>query len=90
MRRAAKVDANQPAIVTALRKAGATVQQLKGVGDSCPDLLIGYRTRNFLLEIKQPGEQLRPGQRKWIDVWRGQACVAYSAEEALRIIGAVR
>ena len=36
MRRAAKVDANQPEIVQALRKAGCFVQPLHTVGQASP------------------------------------------------------
>ena len=52
MKRAAKVDANQKQIVTALRQAGCTVQSLATVGKGCPDLIVGCQGRNFLLEIK--------------------------------------
>lgn len=89
-RRASKVDANQALIVAALRKAGATVQHLHTVGADCPDLLVGYRAQNFVIEVKQPKEKLRPGQEVWFTEWRGQACVAHSAEEALLSIGAIR
>jgi hypothetical protein len=89
-RRAARVDANQAAIVACLRKAGATVQHLHRVADDCPDLLVGYRAQNFVIEVKMPKEQLRPGQRAWMESWRGQACVAHSCEEALYSIGALK
>jgi hypothetical protein len=52
VRRAAKVDANQREVVAALRGAGATVQLLHAVGEGCPDLLVGYRGGNYLLEVK--------------------------------------
>ncbi len=89
-RRAAKVDASQAMIVQALRKAGATVQHMHEVGRNCPDLLVGYRAQNFVIEIKQPGKKLKPGQRLWFEAWKGQACVATTAEEALRSIGAIK
>ena len=54
MRRAAHVDANQPAIVQALLEAGYTVQSLAGVGCGCPDLVVGARRLNVLLEVKNP------------------------------------
>ena len=53
MRRAAKVDGNQAEIVSALRQVGAEVQSLASVGQGVPDLLVGFRSRNFLLECKQ-------------------------------------
>ncbi len=53
MRRAANVDRNQPEIVAALRAAGATVEYLHAVGGGCPDLLVGYRGANYVLEVKE-------------------------------------
>lgn len=41
--RAAKTDANQTAIVEALRARGHRVQSLAGVGKGVPDLLVGAR-----------------------------------------------
>ena len=90
MRRAAKVDANQESIVAALRKAGATVQFLNKQGDDCPDLLVGYRAENFVIEVKMPKGKLTPGQAVWMRDWRGQACVAHTPEEALLSIGALK
>ena len=52
MRRAAKVDANQTEIVKALRQVGASVQSLAATGKGCPDLLVGIRGLNFLIEVK--------------------------------------
>jgi len=89
-RHAARVDANQATIVAALRKAGASVQPLFRVGDDCPDLLIGYRSQNFVIEVKTPKGLLSPGQTLWFRDWRGQACIAHTAEEALRSIGALK
>jgi hypothetical protein len=90
MRRAAKVDANQAEIVAALRKAGATVEPLHRQGGGCPDLLVGYRGENFLIEIKIPSEKQNELQRLWAADWRGLAYVAHSTEEALKSIGAVK
>ena len=52
MRRAAKIDANQTEIVKALRQVGASVQSLASTGKGCPDLLVGFRGVNWLLEVK--------------------------------------
>jgi len=43
MRRTAKVDANHREIVDALRRIGAGVQSLAGVGNGVPDLLVYFR-----------------------------------------------
>lgn len=95
MRRAAKVDANQAEIVAALRAVGATVQPLHAVGQGCPDLLVGYRGINFLLEVKDgekppSARKLTPDQVSWHDTWRGTVHVVMNPKIALEIIGALR
>lgn len=59
MRRAAKVDDNQVEVVRKLRLLGASVTDLSAVGAGCPDLLVGYRGANYLLEVKRPDASLR-------------------------------
>ena len=94
MRRAARVDENQREIVAALRAAGATVEPLHFVGRGFPDILVGYRGRNYLIEIKDGRKppsrrRLTPDEQAWHERWRGQVAVAESVEDALKIIGAV-
>lgn len=94
MRRRANVDINHREIVAALRSIGATVQDLAAVGRGCPDLLVGYRGQNWLIEVKRADNgpkkaALRPEQATWHDAWRGQTAVAHSIDEALRAIGAL-
>ena len=91
MRRAAKVDANQAEIVQALRQIGAVVQSLAAVGNGCPDLLVGFRGKNWLLEIKDgskpPSAQaLTPHQVEWHRVWQGHVVVVNSVESAIAAI----
>jgi hypothetical protein len=83
----AKVDANQPAIVKALRDIGATVQHLHMVGDGCPDILVGFRGRTYLMEIKASKRaKLTPDERAWHESWRGTVFVVTSPEQAIEII----
>lgn len=90
MRRAARVDANQGAIVAALLAAGASVEVIgKPV-----DLLVGFGGRNLLLECKDgdktPGNRpLTKAQKKFIPNWRGSVAIALTPEDALRAIGAI-
>jgi len=93
MIRAAKVDSNQPEIVKALRKIGATVlitSQLKNAFD----ILVGYRGKLFIIEIKDgtlpPSKRkLSPGENKCKKNF-GRVGVTYhianSVDEALNII----
>ena len=82
-------DANQAEIVADLRKAGATVFSLHEVGRGCPDILVGFRRVNYLIEIKMKSGRLRFSQVEWHWSWNGQVDVARTSEEALRIIGAI-
>ena len=94
MRRAAKRDDNEAAIVIALERAGATVARLSG--PDLPDLLVGYRGTNTLMEVKRAagkkggtsGRELLPGQAAWHATWRGAPPVVVRGPiEALRAIG---
>ena len=92
MRRAAKIDACQPEIVKALRSAGVSVQPLHTVGKGCPDLLVGVRGMNLLMEVKDgslpPSRRCKtPDQETWHADWRGQVCVVESVEQALNAVG---
>lgn len=60
-----RVDANQTAIVQALRQMGAAAYSLTGVGGGFPDLLCAFRGQWSLLEIKQPGKTLKATQEAW-------------------------
>jgi hypothetical protein len=94
MRRAAKVDANQDQVVSALRAAGAAVQSLAAIGKGVPDLLVSFRGRLFLLEVKdgakvKSAQKLTEAQAKWHQTWAAQVEVVNSPEAALRAIGAM-
>lgn len=95
MRRAAKVDANQEQVVSALRAAGAVVQSLAAIGKGVPDLLVSFRGSLFLLEVKDgskvpSAQKLTKDQLTWHQAWGAPVEVVKSPEQALRAIGAVR
>lgn len=90
----ARVDENQRQIVAALRQAGASVQHLHAVGQGCPDILVGFRGANHLLELKDGSKPpsargLTDAQLRWHSIWQGQVAIAEDEMQALRIIGAI-
>ena len=94
-RRASKVDDNHAAIVRALRDVGATVLSLAAVGGGCPDLVVGFRTTNYLIEVKDgakpPSARKRtPAQAHFAETWRGSHSLVNSPREALQAIGATK
>ena len=84
-----RVDSNQAEIVADLRKCGATVLLLHEVGKGSPDILVGFRGVNYLIEIKVPDGKLNVLQQLFYGDWRGQVAIARTSEEALHIIGAL-
>jgi hypothetical protein len=82
MRRAARADGNQTAIVQALRAVGALPYYIK---EPC-DLIVGYRGKNTLLEIKNREGRLTKSQVEFIATWPGQIEVVYTVEEALKAV----
>ena len=82
-----RVDDNQSQIVRELRRVGMDVQHLHGVGQGCPDILVGYRGRNILLEIKKDEKaKLTADQVIWHQTWRGQVAVVSNPQAAIKAV----
>jgi len=91
MRRAARTDKNHEEVVNALRTIGASVQSLTATGKGCPDLLVGYRGINYLMEVKDgnkvpSAQKLTIDQEHWHNLWRGSVHIVKSVDEALKIL----
>jgi hypothetical protein len=87
MRHAARVDANQDQVITALRAAGAYVWII-----GLPvDLLVGYKDRTLLMEVKTgPKKPLTALQHAFFANWTGGTLARVDGPEAalnaLRVI----
>lgn len=87
-------DANHAEIVRTLKECGCSVLDLAGVGSKCPDLLVGFRGANTLMEIKTDSRnkylrQHEEKQREWREAWRGNACLVTTPHEALKAVGVI-
>ena len=79
--KAPRRDVSEKGIVLALTALGCSVQPLSGKG--VPDLLVGIRGINILLECKAPsgpkggtsGRNLTPDQETWFASWHGASPV---------------
>ena len=88
IRRAARIDANQTAVVSALRAAGAYVWII-----GLPvDLLVGYKGHTFLVEVKNgPRKRLTALQEDFFNNWSGSTLARIDGPEAaLRMIGVIK
>ena len=87
MRYAARVDANQEQIVSALRAAGAYVWII-----GLPvDLLVGYNNHTFLIEVKDGSKKrLTKLQEDFFAKWTGGSLERIEGpEQALKMIGII-
>lgn len=84
-RRRPRTDVNHKEIVSALRKAGALVQSLAGVGSGCPDILCFASGRLVLLELKAGKGKVTDDQIAFLKAgW--PVFVVRDAESAIAIV----
>lgn len=87
-RRAAKIDENQPGIVSELRKRGYSVV----VGHD--DILVGHRGKTYWYEIKEPSNvsvktglinpsSLKKSQKELLATFKGHYQVVWSAKQIM-------
>lgn len=91
MRKFGKVDANQAAVVAAIRSLGASVQSLASVGSGCPDLLCAIAGMCFLVEVKDgskipSAQKLTPDQIVWHSKWRAPVYIVNSVPQAVDLV----
>lgn len=89
MRRAAKRDSAEKAIVDALRACGWSVEYLNI--DGGPDLLLGKGGETHLVECKTGNKKVRPNQQDWHERWRGSpVLVIRTAAQAVSLSRGIR
>jgi Holliday junction resolvase len=83
---AKRTDSNQSRIVNALRDGGASVTTLHTVGNGCPDIVVGLRGVNYLIEIKTDTGKLNSNEIRWHKNWNGQVAIVRTIEEAIELV----
>lgn len=87
-----KVDANQSSLVKQIRMIpGVTVAHIHTVGQGLCDLIIGYRGKNFLVEVKDPKKpksqrKLTTDEEKFHRQWTGQIAIVETASDVMKLI----
>lgn len=77
-----RTDANAAEIFRALEQAGASVHRGGPL-----DAIVGFRSKNYLVEVKTARGKLRASQKAFIRAWAGQVAVVRSVDEGLALIG---
>ena len=84
-----KSDGNQAAIIKRLREnPEISVRSIHRHGDGIPDLLVGYRGRNYIFEVKNPeyDGRLTDAEQKFADGWKGQWASIFYVQEIIEEI----
>ena len=94
MRLRARTDNNHAEIVNALRAIGASVADTSRVGHGFPDIVVGFRGRNWLIEIKDgtakpSAQKLTVAQVEFKATWMGHWAVVRSVSEAVGVVSRV-
>jgi hypothetical protein len=70
-------------IVKALRDMGASVAVTSSLGGGFPDLVVGWRGQNTLLECKTGNASMTGDEANFQMKWAGQLTVVRTPEEAV-------
>ena len=87
-----RTDSNHAEIIKALRKIpNLSVFSTHEVGKGFPDIVIGYKGINYLIEIKDgkkppSARKLTPDEVKFHQEWSGQISIIKNLDELLQII----
>ena len=76
MRRAHRLDANHSELVDAFRSMGCSVLSLAGLGNGCPDIVVGLGGIQVMVEIKDgsrppSARKLTPDEARFRGSWTG-------------------
>lgn len=86
MRRAARIDNNQPAIIERLQQCGVKVYVLKKPVDLLCVRVVDKRL--FLLEVKNPDgfDTITKEQAEFMQAWPGDVHIVRTPDEAIRAV----
>lgn len=92
MRKKARVDDNQNAVVKALRQiTGVTVAITSQLGNGLPDFIVGTKGKNYMIELKDgkkanSKKKLTEDEQEFHDKWKGSIHVCESLDDVLNVI----
>ena len=88
-----RTDKNHSALLKLIKTIpGVSIQDLGWASGGVPDTMLGFRGRNYLVEIKRPDtapskSKLNDAQVEWHETWRGQVAVCRTFSDVLKVLG---
>ncbi len=79
--RAKRVDNNQADVVKALERCGVQVFDTSGMGFGFPDLVLGFRGKTYLAEVKNGDTAwtFTPAQKRFHAEWNGDRPLIFTS-----------
>lgn len=95
MRVRARKDANHAEIVKVIRDMGAQVIDMSNLGGGIPDLLVAWKKKYCLVEIKDgakpPSKQaLTEDEKIFHEKWGGELKIVNSVDSAIKLVNELR
>ena len=90
MRTRARKDDNHQSIIKTFRKLGVSVADTSQLGGGFPDIVVGLRGVNVLVEIKDgkkppSARKLTPAETAFSESWGGWYAVVENDDDVLRV-----
>ena len=95
IRRAAKIDENQPALVELIRAMGVSVAITSAAHDGFTDLVIGFGGVTVLVEVKDGSKEparrkLTPQQATFHGSFKGAITVIENEQQAVELVNRIK
>ena len=78
-----RVDKNHTEIVNTLKGIGCSVLSLADKGHGVPDLLVGFKAQNYLVEVKGEKGKLTEDQETFFQSWKGAVQVFRDVDDVI-------
>ena len=91
----ARKDGNQEEIVNRLRSLGLSVASTHQLGNGLPDIMVGFKGKNYWYEIKDPAQppskrRLTKEENHFSLSWKGHVNTVTTHVDILRDIGIMK
>lgn len=89
-----RIDANQKEITSLFRQLGATVLVTSELGRGAPDLIIGFRGRNIMVEVKDgkkplSHQKLTHDEMEFHQFWRGDIRIIRCEADVISLVNEI-
>jgi hypothetical protein len=80
-------DSNHKSIVNLFRNfPGVTVADTAALGNGFPDIVVGFRNKSYLIEIKDGNKKLTPEENEFVNSWCGDYTIIRNEQQVINFL----